>query len=79
MSRFPSRPRNRLIHRLVRVDGLVLLIDIRDLHGVADLDGAGVGFLDAHDQAEEGGLSRTVRADDADDACRRQFEAQVLE
>ena len=57
----------------------MLLVHVSELDGLADGDGAGVRLLDAHYQAEEGGLARSVGTDDTDYAGRGQGECQVLE
>ncbi len=55
------------------------LVDIAELHRLADLDGAGVGLLLAGDHAEQRGLAGAVRADDADDAAGRQIEGEIVD
>ena len=70
---------HHVVDRLVGLDVLVLLIDVGKFHGLAFGEGAAVGFLQAHDEAEEGCLARTVGADDAHDAVGRQHEVEVLE
>ena len=64
---------------LLRVDVGVLLVDVTDLHGLTYLEGARVGLFQAHDEAEQRGLTSTVGTDDAYDATLRQAEAEVLE
>ena len=55
------------------------LVDIAELHRLADLDGAGVGLFLAGDHAEQRRLAGAVRADHADDAAGRQLEGQVVD
>ena len=57
----------------------MLLIHVGQLHRLAHLEGACVRLLQPHDEAEEGGLARTVRAYHAHDAVRRQHEVEVAE
>ena len=68
-----------LVDTLVGVDVLVLLVHVGHFHGLAHLELALVGLLQAHDKAEECRLSRTVRADDAHDAVGRKHEVEVVE
>ena len=64
---------------LLAVERVARLIDIAELHRLADLDGAGVGLLLAGDHAEQRGLAGAVRADHADDAAGRQLEGQIVD
>ena len=64
---------------LFRIDVLTALVDVGQLDGLADVDDAGVRLLQTDDGLEQGGLTHTVRADDADDAVTRQGERQVLD
>ena len=57
----------------------MLLVHVCELDGLTDGYRAAVGLLYAHDEAEEGGLARSVGADDTDDAGGRQGECQMLE
>src|SRR3546814_789886 len=66
-------------HRLVSVGGVAALVDIAELHGVADAQAAAVGLLLAGDHAEQRGLAGAVGADDADDGARRNLEAEVVD
>src|SRR6185436_18417962 len=66
--------RDRLPDRLVALQRLAALVDVGDLHGLADADRPRVRLLLADDHAEERGLAGAVRADDADDAARWQRE-----
>src|SRR6185437_5666111 len=63
----------------VAVEGVARLVDIAELHGLADLDGAGIGLVLAGDHAEQRGLAGAVRADHADDAARRQLEGEAVD
>src|SRR5690606_28647573 len=49
------------------------------LDRLADLELAPVERFEADDRLEQRGLADTVRADDADDAVRRQCEAQAVD
>src|SRR5215207_3498357 len=62
--------------RLLRVDAAAVLLDIRQLDRLADLDLAVVGLLLADQHLEQRGLARTVGADDAD---ARQREREVVD
>src|SRR5690606_25760926 len=64
---------------LVRVDVRPRLIDVRDLHRLTDLEITAVERLKADDRLEERRLADAVRADDADDAVRREGEREVVE
>src|SRR5262249_36501661 len=65
--------------RVRRIEIGARLVDIRQLHRVADLQGAAVRRLFARDHAEERRLAGAVRAHHTDDACGRQRERQVLD
>ena len=64
---------------LLAVERVARLVDIAELHRLADAERAGVGLLLAGDHAEQRGLAGAVRADDADDAAGRQLEGQVVD
>jgi hypothetical protein len=68
-----------LPHRLLGIERVARLVDIAELHRLADLDRAGVGLFLAGDHAEQRGLAGAVGADDADDAAGRQLEIQILD
>src|SRR4051794_39606305 len=68
-----------LPERLLRVDARTGLVDVRDLHGLADLQVAAVERLEADDGLEQRGLADAVRPDDADDAIARQGEGEPLD
>src|SRR5262249_22410401 len=55
------------------------LVDIAKLHRVADPDYAAVGRLLLSDHPKKRSLARAVRSDHADDAARRQFEAEIVD
>src|SRR5262249_50104460 len=63
--------------RLVRIE-LAALIDVADLHRVAEPERPGVRLFLSRNHPEERRLSRAVRSDDADDAAARQREADVV-
>ena len=71
--------RDLLVEGLVGIERVAALVDIAELHALADLDRTFVGLLLAGDHAEERGLAGAVRADDADDAARRQLEGQAVD
>jgi hypothetical protein len=55
------------------------LVDVAEMHRVAELDGARVRLFLTGDHLEQSCLARAVRADDADNAASRKFEGQVLD
>src|SRR5258707_6193804 len=69
---------NLLPDRLVRRRRVAGLVDIAQLHGVAEPQRAAIGLLLASDHAEERSFAGTVGPDDADDAARRQAEGEIL-
>src|SRR5690606_33448578 len=64
---------------LVRIDAGAGLVDVADLDRLTDLEVSAVERLEAHDRLEQRGLADAVRADDSDDAVRRQTEAQSVD
>ena len=68
-----------LIHTLVGIDIGVHLVHITHFHGLTHSERTFVGLLHAHDHTEEGGFTRTVRANDAHNAVGWQHKVQVLE
>src|SRR5699024_7519155 len=60
------------------IDVRTVLVHIRQLDGVANLHGAGIWIFQAHDGLKQGGLTYTVRANNADDAVTRQGKGQIL-
>src|SRR5690606_6948016 len=70
--------RNFLPDRLVAVERVAALVDIAELHGLADADRAAVGLFLAGDHLEQRRVAGAVRADNADDAARRQLDRQVV-
>src|SRR5690606_35521244 len=68
-----------LPHGAVGVEQVAALVDVAELDGVADADGAGIGRLLAGDHPEQGGLADAVGADHADDAAGRQPEREVVD
>src|SRR3954454_23886313 len=71
--------RDLLPYVLLAVERVAGLIDVAEMHGLPDLDRAGVGLLLPDDHPEQRGLASPVRADDADDAARRQLEGEVVD
>src|SRR5690606_22239502 len=65
--------------RLLVVERVAGLIDVRELHRVADPQRARVRLLLPRDDPEQRRFARAVRANHADDAAGRQAERQVLE
>src|SRR4051812_25247996 len=72
-------PGDLLPHGVLRREVAARLVDVAELHGVAEAQLAGVGSLVAGDHAEKRRLARAVRPDHADDAGGRQREREVLE
>src|SRR2546428_9244184 len=74
------RPAADLLPDVVRrIELRTALVDVRDLHRVAELQRSVVRLLLTDDHPEQRRLARAVRADHADDSRRRQREAQPLE
>ena len=67
-------PHGFLIGQVVAV-----LVHEGHLHGLADLDLAGIGLLATGNHLEQCGFTRAVGADDAHDGARRNLEAQVVD
>src|SRR4051812_3926687 len=66
-------------HRLLAVEVVARLVDIAEMHALADDNGALVrGFL-LGDHPEQRGLAGAVGADHADDAARRQLEGEIVD
>ena len=61
------------------IERVAALVDIAELHRLADADRAVIGLFLAGDHLEQRRLAGAVRADDADDAAGRQLERQVLD
>src|SRR3712207_6681019 len=68
-----------LVEGLVGIEGVAALVDVAELDALADPDRTFVRLLLAGDHAEQGRLAGTVRADDADDAARRQLEREAVD
>ena len=66
-------------HGLVGGQCIAALVHVSQLDRRADLDGARVRLLLAREHAEQRRLTRTVRADDADDRARRNREAEIVD
>src|SRR4029453_9982411 len=71
--------RDLLEHRLLAVERVARLIDITELHRVADADRAVIGLVLADDHAEQRSFSGAVRPHHADNAARRQLEGEVVD
>src|SRR5690606_14303685 len=65
--------------RLVRIDARTGLVDVADLDGLADFQISAVERLETDDRLEQRRLSDAIGADDADDAVRREAEAQPID
>jgi hypothetical protein len=65
--------------RLARVERVARLVDVGELHGLAEPQRARVGLLLADDHAEQRRLAGAVAADHADDAAARQREREVVD
>ena len=66
--------RDDLPQVLIGVDAGAVLIDVRNLDGLAHLELARSQRLQTHNRLEQRGLAHTVGADDAHDAVARQGE-----
>ena len=64
---------------LLAVERVARLVDIAELHRLADLDRARVRLLLPGDHAEQRGLAGAVRTDHADDAAGRQLEGEIVD
>ncbi len=61
------------------IQRIAALVDIAELHRVAEAHRTGIGFFNAEDHLEQGRLTRPVRTDHADNAARRQREGEILD
>ena len=68
-----------LVERLAGIERVARLVDIAELHRLADLDRAVVRLLLAGDHAEQRRLAGAVRPDHPDDAAGRQLEGQAVD
>ena len=68
-----------LPQRFVAVNTLAVLVDVRDLHGFAELQLARSGLLFADDHLEQRRLAYAVGANNAHDAVARQAERQIVD
>src|SRR6202048_4069660 len=68
-----------LPHALLAVETVARLVDIAEMHALADRDGALVRRLLLGDHPEQRGLAGAVRADHADDAAGRQLECEIVD
>jgi hypothetical protein len=64
---------------LVRIERIAALVDIAQMHRLADGDRPRIGLLLPGDHPEQRRLAGAVRADDADNAARRQLERQIVD
>src|SRR5262249_60281763 len=71
--------RDLLPHRLLAFEGVTALVDVGELHAVAEPQRPAVGRVLTDDHAEERRLAGAIRADDADDAAARQLEGEVVD
>src|SRR5512145_2709858 len=55
------------------------LLDVGELHGLADRNLAGIGLLSSRDHAKERRLAGAVRTDDADDGTGRHLERKLVD
>ena len=66
-------------HGFIVLQAVARLVDKSHLHGLADLDFAGIRLLTARNHLEQGRLARAIGADDADDGTGRNLETQVVD
>src|SRR3984957_8507966 len=59
------------------VERIARLVDIAEMHRIADFDRAAVGLFRPGDHAEQRGLAGAIRPDNADDTARRQLEGEI--
>ena len=71
--------RDLLPDRVLVVQSLPRLIHIGEFDAGSQANFAAIGFLDAGEHAEQGGLAGPVRPDDADDAAGRQAKTQGVD
>src|SRR6202011_3551625 len=64
---------------LLAIETVARLVDIAEMHALADGDGALVRLVLSGDHPEQRGLTGAVGADHADDAARRQFEGEIVD
>src|ERR1700759_725041 len=60
---------NLFPHGLVAVQRVARLVDITEMHGIADRDAARIRLFLPGDHAEQRGLAGAVRSDHTDDAA----------
>ena len=68
-----------LPHVLLGLEALAVLVDVGELHGLAQLERAARRLFLAHDHLEQRRLAHAVRADHAHDAVARQAERQIVD
>src|SRR3954447_14584532 len=66
-------------HAPVRVERVAALVDVADLHGLADPQRAGIRLFRSGDHLEQRRLAGAVRPDHADDPAARQGEVEVVD
>ena len=66
---------NDLPDGLVRIEDIAALIDVCQLYGFSDLEGARIRLFLPGDHPEKGGLSCSVRSDNPYDSARREGES----
>src|SRR3954470_21216283 len=64
---------------LVRRELVAELVDVRELHGLADGDLAAIGLFRSGDHAKQRRLAGAIRADDADDGPGRYLERYLVD
>jgi len=64
---------------LAAVERIARLVDIAEMHALADGDGALVRRLLLGDHPEQRGLAGAVRPNHADDAAGRQLEGEIID
>src|SRR4029079_12262003 len=69
--------RNHFVHGFAAVEAAVL-IHVAKLHGVTDLNRAGIGLVFPDDHPEQGGFPGAVGTDDADDPTLGEIKADVF-
>ena len=70
---------NLLPHVLLAVETIARLVDVAEMHRLADLDRAGIGLVLPGDHPEQRGLAGAVGANHPDNATRRQLEGEVID
>ena len=71
--------RDLLEHRVVGVEGVAALVDVRQVHRGTQFDDPLVGLFMAGDEPKESGLPGAVGTDDPHDGGRRHVEVQLID